>query len=101
MYHEIRDAMNRLNPQVIVTPQGVEVRSSALAGGQTTVSVNELRRVIVGLPVSAWPYGRVVLGTDIGLIGSVGDLVPIKRNHDEAARVLKALGIEVDWWPPA
>lgn len=84
---------------MIVIPQGVEVRTSALAGGKTTVRVDELRRVLVGLPVSAWPYGRVVLGTDTGLLGSLDDLVPIRRNHDEAARVLKTLGIEVDWWP--
>jgi hypothetical protein len=100
-YREIRDARQWLNPQVIVIPQGVEVRSSALPGGQTTVRVDELRRVLVGLPVSAWPYGRVVLATDTGLLGSLDDLVPIKRNHDEAARVLKALGIEVNWWPSA
>ena len=99
-YEDIRDAAKWLNPKVIVVPKGVEVRSWSLAGGTTTVRVDELRRVLVGLPISAWPYGRVVLATDAGLVGSLDDLEPIRRNHDEAARVLKALVIEADWWPP-
>lgn len=98
-YKDIRDAANWLNPRVVVIPKGVEVRSSSLAGGSTTIRVDELRRVLVGLPISAWPYGRVVLATETGLLGSLDALEPIKRNHDEVACVLKALGIEVDWWP--
>lgn len=56
--------MNWLNPQVIVLPQSVEVRSS-----------------------------------DTSLFGSRDDLMRLQRNHDELARILKALGIEIDWFP--
>jgi len=63
------------------------------------VRVDELRRLLVGLPISAWPYGRVVLATDAGLVGSLDDFELIKRNRDEVAQVLKALAIEANWWP--
>ena len=99
-FDDILDAANWLNPQVIVVPKGVEVRSASLAGGTTTVRVDELRRVLAGLPISAWPYGRVVLATQIGLVGSLDDLGLITRNREEAAQVLKALAIEANWWPP-
>ena len=98
-FDDILDAANWLNPQVIVVPKGVEVRSASLAGGTRTARLDELRRVLVGLPISAWPYGRVVLVTEIGLVGRLDDLELIKRNRDEAARVLKALAIEANWWP--
>jgi hypothetical protein len=99
MFEDILDAANWQNPQVIVVPKGVEVSSAALAGGTRTARSDELRRVLVGLPISAWPYGRVVLVTEIGLVGSLDDLELIKRNRDEAAQVLKALAIEANWWP--
>ena len=98
-FDNIRDAANWLNPQVIARPNGVEVRSASLAGGKTTVRVDELRRVLVGLPISAWPYGRVVLATDAGIVGSLDDFELIKRNRDEVAQVLKALAIETNRWP--
>ena len=98
-FDDILDAANWLNPQVIVVPKGVEVRSASLAGGTRTARLDELRRVLIGLPISAWPYGRVVLVTEIGLVGRLDDLELIERNRDEAARVLKALAIEANWGP--
>jgi hypothetical protein len=99
-YKDIRDAKDWRNPILIVSPNDVEVRSSALIGGKKIVRPPDLRSVLIGLPVSAWPYGRVILGEDNGLAGGPNDPA-IKRNHDEAAEILKTLDIAVDWWPPA
>jgi hypothetical protein len=59
--------------------------------GRKTVPNTELRALLVSLPVSAWPYGRVVVASDLGLRAVNGsDDQPIKRNHDAAEQILKA-----------
>jgi hypothetical protein len=105
-YRAIRDARAWLNPKITVRAEGIEVKSGALPGGRKTVPSSELGAVLVGLPVDAWPYGRVVLASDIGLrrVDARGrldetDEQSIRRNHEAARRVLWALNIEIDWWP--
>jgi hypothetical protein len=99
-YKDIRDARDWLNPKVIIRAEGVEVVSRGLATGRKTVPVAELRALIISLPVDDWPYGRVVFASDIGLRrGDRSDDEPIKQNHEAAERILKVLGITVDWWP--
>jgi hypothetical protein len=101
-YKGIRDAKDWLNPKITIRSDGVEISNSAIPGGQKTVALGDLRRVLVTLPVSAWPYGRVVLASDIGLrSGDRSEDKLIGRNHVEAENILKLLGIEIDWWPPA
>jgi hypothetical protein len=85
-----------------IRADGVEVASGAIRGGRKVVPVGELRALLVGLPVKAWPYGRVVLASDIGLRqADRSDDSSIRENHDRAETILKALNIEVDWWPSA
>jgi hypothetical protein len=99
-YEKIRDARDWLNPIITIRAEGVEVESRWFASGRQTVAPEKLRALLVRLPVSAWPYGRVVLASDIG-IRQAGDNEPIQRNHDAVAKILRALAIRVDWWPSA
>ena len=99
-YKDIRDAKDWLNPILIIRAEGVEVRSRGLPTGQKTVPLVELRALIIGLPVADWPYGRIVLAQDSSLRqADRSDDQPIKQNHDAGERILKALGVTVDWWP--
>ena len=105
-YRAIRDAREWLNPKITIRADGVEVESRALRGGRKTVSTSELRALLVRLPVDAWPYGRVVLASDIGLrsVDASGRLdareeQSIRQNHRVAERILRVLAIEIDWWP--
>jgi hypothetical protein len=99
-YKDIRDAKDWLNPIVTIRAEGVEVVSHGLRTGRKTVPVADLRALVISLPVADWPYGRVVLASDIGIRqGDRSDEQPIKQNHDAAVGILKALGITVDWWP--
>ncbi len=101
-YRGIRDARDWLNPIITIRAEGIEVDSRAIPSGRKTVASGELRTLLLSLPVSAWPYGRVVIASDIGLRQvDRSDEAPIKRNHEAAERVLKALHVEVDWWPSA
>jgi hypothetical protein len=99
-YREIRDAKEWKNPKVTILPTGIEVESEALPSGRKTVGISELRALLIGLPVSAWPYGRVVLATDIGILAAVSrDEAAIRANHQRADAILRQLRIEVEWWP--
>jgi hypothetical protein len=58
--------------------------------------------LLVSLPLADWPYGRVVMASDIGLRrADRSDDESIQRNHDAAERILKDLDVTVDWWPSA
>jgi hypothetical protein len=96
----IRDRRKWLNPLVTIRAEGVEVESHELPLGRQTIAAGHLRALLEGLPASAWPDGRVVRASDIG-IRSVDrrDDERIKRNHDEAERILRALEIEIVWIP--
>lgn len=99
-YFFIQDGAAWRNPWLTIRAEGVEIRAQGLPG-RITVSVLVLAQALIGLPVSAWPYGRVVAASDIGIQTVWRDDDPIKRNHDEAERVLRSLGVTVDWWPSA
>src|SRR5687767_209694 len=91
-YKGIRDAKDWLNPQITIRAEGVEVVTNAIPGGRRTVPPDGLRDLLIKLPVSAWPYGRVVLATDIGLRRvDHSDEEPIRRNHEAAEKLLEAL----------
>lgn len=101
-YKNIRDAKDWLNPSLTIRAEGIEVISPGLPGGGKTVAAADLRGLITSLPVVDWPYGRVVMASDIGLRrGDRSDDAPIGINHDDADRILKALGVTVEWWPSA
>lgn len=89
-YREIRDARRWRNPWLVFRPSGIEVVSTAIPDGRIIVPVEQLRAVLVELPISTWPYGRVVAGSDIGIIG---DPEPIRQNREAAEAILDALDI--------
>jgi hypothetical protein len=99
-YRSIRDAKEWRNPLLTIRADGIEVNAKGLASGRT-VAPSDLLRTLVSLPVDAWPYGRVVSASDIGIREPGRDDEPIRRNHEAAEKVLKDLGVVVDWWPSA
>jgi hypothetical protein len=100
VYKSIRDAGNWKNPYLVVRREGIEVIARGLGSGRQTVPASDLRRTLVELPVSAWPYGRIVAMQDINLRSvDLGDEEPIAGNRSIALATLKKLGIAVDRWP--
>ena len=98
-YRAIRDAREWQNPYLVVHAASIEVVASGIPNGRITVPVDELRAVLVRLPVSAWPYGRVVGLQNASIISGITDLDPIARNRRAAEEVLEALDITASWWP--
>jgi hypothetical protein len=96
-YRDVQDAADWKNPYLVITRDGFDLR---FQGGQIFGPLSLLARTLVGLPDSAWPYGRVVAGSEIG-VRIVGDDPVIKRNREEADKILREVGLEVQWWPSA
>jgi len=96
-YRSIRDAKDWMNPKLTILRSGVEV----VAKGRTVaIAAGDLRKTLVGLPVEAWPYGRVasVALMHLRSVGG-GDDYPIEQNRQAAKRILEELEIEINWWP--
>lgn len=94
-YKPIRDAEDWLNPYLSVCPQGVVLSVRSVGRVNDTVSPETLRKVLLDLPVKAWPYGRIVAVQDCSL-GSPGDTADRKREVDN---VLDTLGLARNHWP--
>jgi hypothetical protein len=97
MYRNVHDAADWRNPYLLITRDGYDVR---FQGGRMSGPLSLLARTLVGLPNSAWPYGRVVAGSENG-VRTIGDDELIKRNRKEADKILREMGLEVQWWPSA
>jgi hypothetical protein len=96
------------NPSLVIGVADIDLIARGLPSGRTTVAIADLRRALVGLPIEAWPLGRVVTVGDNGLrsVDANGRLIPretesIRRNHDTAVQILRALGISVVLVPSA
>jgi hypothetical protein len=87
---------------LIIRQEGVEVISKSLPSGRRTVASTDLRRTLIDLPVTAWPYGSVVAVQDIGLrAADFSDVQPIEDNRNLTLAILKTLQVTVEGWPSA
>lgn len=96
-YGNVRDAANWNNPYLVITSDGFDL---SFHGGQLHGPMSTLAQTVVGLPNSAWPYGRVVAASESG-VRSADNAELIKRNKEEADKILRELGVTIDWWPSA
>ena len=97
-YESIRDSGDWQNPFLTIRSEGVEI--TLRRSGSHIVAVADLGQALIGLPVSAWPYGRVVAVTVIGIRApDRGDEGPITENLRATFEILKKLGVTVERWP--
>lgn len=101
-YKSIHDAKKWQNPILVIRADGIQVISKSLPSGERTVSPSDLRRTLIDLPLTAWPYGRVVAVQDIGLHpADLSDGPAITNNRNLTVAILKTLEIAVEGWPSA
>ena len=99
-YKSIQDGRDWRNPTISIQGDGIHFLVSSSPVEWKIVQADELSNILRALPVSAWPYGRVVAGSDGGGPQS-GTRESRKRSRVKAEEVLKSLGVEIDWWPGA
>ena len=64
------------------------------------MAATDLQRTLIELPVAAWPYGRVVAVSEIGIVASDGtDKKPIADNLNMTLAILKTLQVNIERWP--
>ena len=97
-YKDVRDARDWQNPYLVIRAEGVEVISRSAAVERQSIPCDELAVFLESLPATAWPYGRVVAAQEIGIRRGDGrDDQPIAENKARVERILRLLGIQVDW----
>lgn len=99
-YKSVQDGRDWRNPYISIQGDGINFLISSSPIVWTLIQADELSKTLTSLPVSAWPYGRVVAVVDGGGPQS-GTVESRKRNSAKAQKVLKALGVEINWWPGA
>jgi hypothetical protein len=97
-YKAIRNATKWENPYLMVGPDNIVVRAKGLAGLKIVVP-DTLEQTLLELPVTAWPYGKVVAVQENGDRADRSDDKPIADNVAAARAVLKKLGVTFDKWP--
>jgi hypothetical protein len=103
LYRRVQDGRKWRNPIIIVQDDGVEVQAKGITGinGRKHVSVDELKALLISLPVSAWPYGRVVGQTDQHILPVPFEDYGRKMSEmrPRVALVLNELHITAELWP--
>jgi hypothetical protein len=100
MYRSIRDSRDWRNPILIVPNDGVSIKANRL---DTHVAIEDVKGFLISLPVSAWPYGRIVAQSDQGILPVPFDeyIRNMSRIRQRLAVVLRDLHIHVELWPSA
>ena len=93
-----RDGQTWVNPYLVIKSDGVAVTLRATSQEYDSVPIEKLASRLSRLPVDAWPYGRIVAVQEIG-IRSGNDSALIARNRASVEKILRSLGLTINWWP--
>lgn len=99
-YKSIQDARDWHNPYIAIQGDGIHFLVSGSPVEWRIIQADELLNTLRALPVSAWPYGRVIAVVDGGGPQS-GTPEASRRNRAKAEEVLKSLGVKINGWPGA
>jgi hypothetical protein len=77
--------------------EGTMLRPAGARKQEVQLRPSDLANAIVAIPVSAWPYGRVIAVAETPAPSS--DRPKVRRNVEAAIQQLNDLGIVVEEWP--
>jgi hypothetical protein len=86
------------NPYLIVRVDGVGLLDVS-NNEQQIVNPDKLSEALAKLPVSAWPYGRVVAIQEINAASSDDDKIKLRKNRALAAGTLESMQVLINWVP--
>ena len=96
----IRDMKTWRNPYLIIRPDGVALLDVA-DSAEIRLKPPELLPALAALPVSNWPYGRVVAAAENTAKASEQDRVAIRRNKGIVGGILESAHVAIKWVPSA
>jgi len=100
LYMHIQDYAHWKNPYLTVLPDGISIQCLAVAFTKK-VPAGALHQTLLSLPLSAWPYGRVVALQAGGGPTRPDDPPRIEQNRVQVEAILKAAGVAIEYWPGA
>ncbi len=86
------------NPYLIVRVDGVGLLDVS-NNEQQIVDPDKLSAALARLPVSAWPYGRVVAIQEIAAASSDEDKARLRKNRALVAGTLESMQVLINWVP--
>lgn len=95
-YRGMTDMKAWRNPYLIIRSDGVGLLDPD-NHEEHILKPEELTQALGNLPASAWPYGRVIAVTEVGLRSSPDDDVKIRKNRAIVAGTLESLHVLIDW----
>jgi len=99
-YRDVRETKAWRNPYLIVKPEGVALLD-VNNNEERYVNPDELTEVLARLPLSAWPYGRVVAVAESAVGGSEDDKARVRKNRAIVAGTLEGMHVAINWIPSA
>lgn len=93
----VRDGPDWKNPFLVVGSAGIKVISASRPQESEIIPLEQLAMTLKELPISDWPYGRIIAIQSQSIRGR--DMGLIRQNETEVEKLLKALGLEIDQWP--
>ena len=99
-YRGMKDTKGWRNPYLILRADGVALLDPD-NHLERILKPGELTQALGNLPLSAWPYGRVVAVTEIGLRFSPDEDVKIRQNRAIVAGTLESMHVLINWIPAA
>ena len=97
-YEHVQDMKAWRNPYVIIRNDGVALYDSA-DSAEILVKPDDLLVTLAKLPVSYWPYGRVVAATESAAHSSEQDAIAIRRNKGIVGGMLAEARVAIKWVP--
>jgi hypothetical protein len=97
-YAALKDMKAWRNPYLIVRLDGVGLLDVS-NNEQQIVGPDKLPEALAKLPVSAWPYGRVVAIQEISGNASEQDRATLRKNRALVAGSLESMKVEINWVP--
>lgn len=98
LYVHIQDYEHWRNPYLVVLSDGIRVHYSVPAF-EKKVPVGALHQTLLSLPLSAWPYGRIVAVQAGGGPQTNSNLKLVEENRVQSEAILKAAGLRLTIGP--
>jgi len=97
-YAALRDMKSWRNPYLIVRVDGIGLLDVS-NNEQQILDPDKLPEALAKLPMSAWPYGRVVAIQEISAASSEEDKAKLRKNRALAAGALESMKVLINWVP--
>jgi hypothetical protein len=97
---EVTDPEKWINPWARIHAGTIELTSGSVPRKTISVPIKHLRKALLRLPASAWPFGGIIAASVSGPQGIIDEPEKTKVKTKEAfEKTCKSVGVEINWWP--